>query len=66
MERPSLRERLRRPRRQPSAPEPVPALPDPAKPPQNRGTWEEAALKNVDVTEFVKRQIRTRTRPWEK
>jgi hypothetical protein len=43
-----------------------PALPDPAKPPRNRGPWDEAALTNVDITEVVKRQIRTNTRPWEK
>ena len=42
------------------------ALPDPAKPPANRGSWESAALTNVDITELVKGQIRTRTRPWEK
>ena len=43
-----------------------PALPDPALPPRNRGPWERAALTNVDVTEVVKAQIRTRTRPWQK
>ncbi len=32
-------------------------LPDPAKVPQNRGTWEEAALTNVAITELVKKQI---------
>jgi len=42
------------------------SLPDPAKPPGNRGSWESAALTNVDITELVKGQIRTRTRPWEK
>jgi len=42
------------------------ALPDPAKPTANRGSWESAALTNVDITELVKGQIRTRTRPWEK
>jgi hypothetical protein len=41
-------------------------LPDPAKPPGNRGEWDEAALTNVDITELVKRQIRTTTRPWQK
>jgi hypothetical protein len=41
-------------------------VPDPAKVPTARGTWEEAALANVDVTELVKRQIRTVTRPWMK
>jgi hypothetical protein len=41
-------------------------LPDPAKPPSNRGSWESAALTNVDITELVKSQIRTQTKPWEK
>jgi len=45
---------------------PTPVLPDPAEPPSKRGSWESAALTNVDITEEVKRQIRTRTRPWEK
>ena len=61
----SLLARLR-PRRGRPPTEATPALPDPAKPPQNRGPWGEAALTNVDITELVKRQIRTRTRPWEK
>jgi len=54
----------RRGRRQP--PPPTPVLPDPAKPPSNRGSWESAALTNVDITELVKRQIHTDTRPWQK
>jgi hypothetical protein len=41
-------------------------LPDPAKPPGNRGEWDRAALTNVEITELVKRQIRTNTRPWQK
>ena len=41
-------------------------IPDPAKVPTARGTWEEAALTNVDITEVVKRQIHTITRPWTK
>lgn len=41
-------------------------LPDPAKPPSRRGDWDQAAMTNVDVTEFVKRQIRTTTKPWQK
>lgn len=61
-----LLERLRRRRWRPRAPEPTPVLPDPAKPPGNRGAWEDAALTNVDITELVKREIRTQTRPWEK
>ena len=43
-----------------------PALPDPALPPSNRGEWGDAALTNVEITELVKRQIRTTTRPWQK
>lgn len=39
---------------------------DPGKVPTARGTWEEAALTNVDITELVKRQIRTVTRFWQK
>ena len=42
------------------------ALPDPSKPPRNRGDWDRAALTNVDITEEVKREIRTQTRPWTK
>jgi hypothetical protein len=42
------------------------ALPDPAKPPANRGDWDSAALTNVEITELVKRQIRTTTKPWQK
>jgi hypothetical protein len=41
-------------------------LPDPAKVPTARGTWDEAALTNVDITEVVKRQIGTVTPPWKK
>jgi hypothetical protein len=41
-------------------------IPDPGKVPTARGTWEEAALTNVAVTEVVKRQIGTVTRPWMK
>jgi hypothetical protein len=41
-------------------------LPDPAKPPGNRGEWGAAALTNVEITELVKQQIRTTTRPWQK
>ena len=57
--------RLRR-RGRPAGPEPTPELPDPGKPPGNRGDWDRAALTNVDITELVKREIRTRTRPWQK
>ena len=39
-------------------------LPDPAKPPENRGDWDSAAITNVDITEVVKREIHTVTRPW--
>jgi len=59
---------LRRLRRRPPPPatQATPSLPDPAKPPRNRGNGDAAALTNVDITEVVKQQIRTRTRPWEK
>jgi hypothetical protein len=65
-ERPGLLARLRRGRRRDPATEPTPALPDPALVPRNRGPWEQAALTNVDVTEVVKGQIRSRTLPWQK
>jgi hypothetical protein len=57
---------LDRLRRRPALDEAGHPLPDPAKPPANRGRWEDAALTNVDITEVVKRQIRTVTRPWNK
>jgi hypothetical protein len=41
-------------------------LPDPGMVPTARGTWEEAALTNVDITELVKRQLGTVTPPWKK
>jgi hypothetical protein len=41
-------------------------LPDPALPPGNRGDWDAAALTNVEITELVKSQIRTHTKPWQK
>lgn len=43
-----------------------PALPDPAIPPGNRGEWGAAALTNVEITELVKRQLRTNTTPQQK
>lgn len=68
MARPRLGEILGRLRRRgrDGASQPDASLPDPALPPRNRGDWDQAALTNVDITEVVKRQIRTRTRPWEK
>jgi hypothetical protein len=60
-----LRDLIKRMRPQPAAPGGQ-ALPDPAKPPGNRGDWDSAALTNVEITELVKRQIRTTTRPWQK
>jgi hypothetical protein len=60
-----LIERLRAMRPRPKGPNQV-LLPDPAKPPANRGEWGEAALTNVEITELVKRQIRTNTLPWQK
>jgi hypothetical protein len=62
---PALPRRARRSDEAPRDPAGRP-LPDPAKVPTARGTWEEAALTNVAVTEAVKRQIRTVTRPWMK
>ena len=41
-------------------------IPDPAAVPTARGTWEEAALTNVDITELVKRELGTVTPPWKK
>jgi len=47
--------------------EPVPRnLPDPALVPTARGSWEQAALTNVDITEVVKAQINAQTPPWKK
>jgi hypothetical protein len=42
------------------------SLPDPSRPPGNRGPWEEAALTNVAITEVVKRIIGSVTHPWNK
>jgi len=62
-----MRTRISGSRQQPAtAPQGAPPLPDFAQPPENRGEWGRAALINVDITEAVKRQIRTQTRPWEK
>ncbi len=41
-------------------------IPDPGMVPTARGTWEQAALTNVDITEVVKRQLGTVTPPWKK
>jgi len=41
-------------------------LPDPGRVPDNRGSWEQAALTNVDITELVKQQLGTVTPPWKK
>jgi hypothetical protein len=41
-------------------------LPDPSVPPGNRGPWGQSALINTDITELVKGQIRTKTKPWQK
>lgn len=50
----------------PSRPPAPRSLPDPARPPDARGTWEEAALVNIDITELVKRQLGSTTPPWKK
>jgi hypothetical protein len=47
--------------------DPVPRhLPDPSKPAQARGSWEQAALVNVGITELVKRELDALTPPWKK
>jgi hypothetical protein len=60
---------LRRLRDQESEDEPgngTRPVPDPGMVPTARGTWEQAALTNVDITEVVKRQLGTVTPPWKK
>ena len=59
----SFLRRLRR--RQPSAATGE-MLPDPSIPPGNRGSWDRAALINTDITELVKRQIKTKTKIWQR
>ena len=59
----SLLGRLRRRQRSAATGE---ALPDPSKPPGNRGSWDSAALINTDITELVKRQINTKTKIWQR
>ena len=61
--RPSLFARLRRRQRSAATGE---VLPDPSLPPGNRGTWDDAALINTDITELVKRQIKTKTKIWQR
>ena len=47
--------------------DPVPKrLPDPSKPAEARGSWEQAALVNVGITELVKQQLDAQTPPWKK
>lgn len=47
--------------------DPMPArLPDPSQPPQARGSWEQAALVNIAITERIKRELGTNTPPWKK
>ncbi len=58
--------RLRRRQRSTATGEMLPDLPDPGLPPSNRGPWDRAALINTDITELVKREIRTKTKPWQK
>ena len=59
----SLLGRLRRRQRSAATGE---VLPDPSKPPGNRGSWDSAALINTDITELVKRQINTKTKIWQR
>jgi hypothetical protein len=61
--RPSLFARLRRRQRSAATGE---VLPDPSVPPGNRGSWDSAALINTDITELVKRQIKTKTKIWQR
>ncbi len=39
---------------------------DPTLPPFRRGTWNNAAVTNVRVTDAVKQRMRTVTQPWMK
>jgi hypothetical protein len=59
----SLLNRLRRRQRSEATGE---VLPDPSIPPANRGSWDNAALINTDITELVKRQINTKTKIWQR
>jgi hypothetical protein len=59
----SIFDRLRRRQRSASTGE---VLPDPSVPPRNRGSWDDAALVNTDITELVKRQINTKTKVWQR
>ena len=43
-----------------------PSLPDPSKPPTARGSWEQAALVNIALTERIKGELGTHTPPWKK
>ena len=47
--------------------DPVPArIPDPSLPSEARGSWEQAALTNVAITEVIKRQLNVDSPPWKK
>ena len=59
----SFLRRLRRRQRSAATGE---VLPDPSIPPGNRGSWDRAALINTDITELVKRQIKTKTKIWQR
>jgi hypothetical protein len=59
----SIFDRLRRRQRSAATGE---VLPDPSVPPRNRGSWDDAALVNTDITELVKRQINTKTKVWQR
>jgi hypothetical protein len=59
----SIFARLRRRQRSASTGE---VLPDPSVPPGNRGPWGSSALINTDITELVKRQIKTKTKIWQR
>ncbi len=59
----SIFARLRRRQRSAATGE---VLPDPSVPPGNRGSWGNSALINTDITELVKRQIKTKTKVWQR
>jgi hypothetical protein len=59
----SIFARLRRRQRSAATGE---VLPDPSVPPGNRGPWGNSALINTDITELVKRQIKTKTKIWQR
>lgn len=41
-------------------------VPDPSLPVEARGSWEQAAFTNVQITELIKRELNAQTPPWRK